>query len=902
MDETKRKLYLIDGHGLIYRAHFAMINNPLFTSKGICTSAVLGFMTMLNRLLKDEAPEYVAVALDAKGKTFRHRLYDKYKANRPPTPPEIIQQVPYIKNILKAMNIPMYEKEGFEADDILATMSEKAIAKGFDVVIVSADKDIYQLVSEKVSVLSPQKGVSDMFLYNPETFEEKYGFAPHYMIDNLSLQGDSSDNVPGVPSVGKVTARKLINQYGHIESLLEKVESIPQQKLRENIIQNQETLYLSKKLVTLDKSVPLEFDFDEMIKEDVDADSLRELFQELEFKELMKQLVPATVQEKLYHCIDSEEGFNRLVEELSQQKIIAVDLETTDLNPFKAAIVGIAFCFKPLEAYYIPVGHVFEMERQLDAKETLNRLKPVLESESIRKTGHNIKYDWEVFEQHGISLGGVQDDTMVAAYLVKPERRRNNLDDLTYEYLMEDKTPTEALIGKGAKAITMDKVMIDVVCNYACEDVDTCFRLGKIFRKELTEMDQMPLYNDIEIPLIPVLMRMEKEGIKIDRPFLENLEREYKEKLNTLENDIYAEADEQFNINSPKQLSTILFDKLQYPTKGIKKTTLGYSTNEATLQKLIMPNLGYVQFPQLLLDYRSLSKLLNTYVIALMNIADPQTDRIHTSFNQTVAETGRLSSSDPNLQNIPIRTEMGREIRKAFIPENDDRVILSADYSQVELRLLAHVSQDESMMKAFMEGRDIHAHTASEIFHIPLDQVTQDHRRMAKTINFGIDYGMTEWGLSARLHIPVNQARDYINNYLNRYAGVREYIEKTKESARVDGYVKTLFNRRRYLPEINSSRRNLRESAERQAINMPIQGTAAELIKIAMIRIDSLIREKQLKTRMLIQVHDELVFEVPKNEIDEVSQLIRKTMEEAVSLSIPIVVDMAWGENWLVAH
>ncbi|MFC1853272.1 DNA polymerase I [candidate division CSSED10-310 bacterium] len=813
MATARPTLYLVDGHGLIFRAHFALIRNPLYTSTGFNSSAVYGFTNMLFKLMKDWEPQFLAMAFDVKGKTFRHELYEKYKAHRPKTPPEIIEQEPYIRQIVSAMNVKILEKQGYEADDILATVGLAAVKQGFSVIILTNDKDAYQLISPHIKVLSPTKGISDMELMNDEKVVEKFGVAPEQIVDYLSLVGDTSDNVPGVPSVGPKTAVKLLQDFGTLENILANIPSLKREKLRQTMLLHKESALMSKQLVILDDNIPLEFEIQAMRVQDYDMAQLRSIFKKLEFKDFQKQMMPRVQRDpSRYLCVDDQQAFQDLLHRLQNVEVICLDVETDDVDPFTTKLVGLSLSFEPHQAYYIPLGHQLEKERQLDQAYVLEQLAPILAQDTIFKVGHNIKFDWEVLHSHGVELNGVTDDTMVAAYLLKPERRKHNLDALTVEYLDERKTPIESLIGKGSKALTMDMVPIDMVCPYACEDVDTTFRLRTILLEEMKNLELLPLYHDIEIPLIPVLLRMEKAGVKVDADFLQSLERDFSARLIRLEEEIYAEAGESFNINSPKQLSYILFDKLTYPTKGIRKTSLGHSTDEGALHKLIKPNLGFRQLPEILLDYRSLTKLLNTYVIALQKMIDPASGRIHTSYNQTVTETGRLSSSDPNLQNIPIRTELGREIRKAFIAENADWLILSADYSQIELRILAHVAHDESMIKAFLEGKDIHAHTASEIFAVPLAKVTKEHRRMAKTINFGIDYGMTEWGLSARLNVPVNQARLFIKNYLNRYAGVRKYIDETIDFASTHGYVKTLFNRRRSLPEINAQRRNVREN------------------------------------------------------------------------------------------
>ncbi|MBN2381481.1 DNA polymerase I [bacterium] len=903
MTAEKPVLYLIDGHGLIFRAHFALIRSPLFTSKGFNTSAVFGFTNMVLKLVRDRKPDYLAMAFDMKGETFRHKLFDEYKAHRPKTPPEIIAQEPYIRRVVQAMNIPILEREGFEADDIIATLSDRALAEGFDVLIVTKDKDAFQLISPRVKVLAPAKGISELELIDELGVMAKFGVRPDQIVDYLSLVGDTSDNVPGVPSVGEKTATALLKQFDTLENMYAGLEQVSKTKLRETLATHHEDAFMSKRLIVLDRNVPLELDPSALKTRAFDNDSLRDIFRELEFKDMMKLVAPqVSASSQDYVCVDTEEKLEQLLARLKKVQSMTLDTETDNINPLQANLVGISLSYAPNQAYYLPCGHEFERERQFETRTLLDRLKPFLSDASLTKIGHNIKYDWEVFERYQITLAGVKGDTMLAAYLIEPERRKHDLDSLTLNYLDQQKTPTEALIGKGAKAITMDRLPIDQVCHYSCEDADTTFRLNQIFLNKLAELDLSSLYAEVEVPLIPVLMRMEQIGVKLDLPLLEKLEQEFSQQLHEFEEAIFAEAGETFNINSPKQLSTILFEKLQYPTRGIKKTTLGYSTDEASLQKLIHPGGMFRQLPEILLDYRSLTKLLNTYVIALKTMADPTTHRVHTSYNQTVTETGRLSSSDPNLQNIPIRTEMGREIRKAFIAENEDWCMLSADYSQVELRILADMANDQSMIEAFHQGHDIHAHTAAEVFNVPLESVTAEQRRMAKTINFGIDYGMTEWGLSSRLNIPVNKARTYISNYLDRYAGVRAYIEQTIAFARQHGFVQTLLNRRRYLPDINARQKNVREAAERKAINMPIQGTAAELIKKAMITIQTELQTGHYQTRMLLQVHDELVFEVFKPELDRIRTLIKSNMENAIHLKVPLSVDIAWGNNWAEAH
>lgn len=888
-------LYLMDGNSNIYRLYYA-ISTPLSTSTGLPTEAILGFARIILKLLKEEKPEYMAVVFDAAAPTFRHELFTAYKAQRPRMPSDLVQQIPYIKRFIRALNIPILEIPGYEADDVIGTLAKKAEQLGIHTIILSPDKDFLQLVSDKIQVLSERMG--HRVLYDREKVKERYGVEPEKIPDVLGLMGDQSDNVPGVPGIGEKTAGKLIREYGSVEELLRHIDKVKNVKQRENLKQFGEVALKSKELVTLNTNVPVEWNLEEFRLSEPNRSELIPLLQELEFQSILKEMLPEEKIEKnpsqKYITVLSPSQLNEVIEALKASKGFAIDTETTHPEPMRAKLVGISFSLKPHQAFYIPVGHTPEkVPAQLDLKEVLSRLKPLLEDARIAKYGQNMKYDKIVLANYGIDLQGLDFDTMIASYLLNPSRHAHNLEDIALEYLGYKRNLTYKLVvGSGTKAVTMDQAPIEKVACYSCEDVDLVFQLTQHLRPQLQQKNLEKLFYQVEMPLIEVLAQMERNGVRIDPNLLAALSRELDQELERLSSEIYALAGVEFNVNSPKQLGEILFEKLKLPV--IRKTKTGYSTDVDVLEELAKGH----PLPSKILEYRQLSKLKSTYVDALPKMVHPETGRIHTSYNQTVTATGRLSSSDPNLQNIPIRTPIGRRIRQAFIPA-DGYLLLSADYSQIELRILAHLSGDEKLIEAFRRDEDIHTRTAIEVLGVKdASEMTPELRRKAKAVNFGIIYGIGSFSLAKDLGISTKEAQQYINNYFARYVGVKRYLDKMIEKARTEGYVTTLLNRIRYIPEIKSKDWSTRQFGERTAINTPIQGTAADMIKLAMIRIHRQLKEKFPEVKMILQVHDELVFEVPENQIELVKPLIREGMETVLELSVPIKVDIHVGRNW----
>ena len=886
-------IYLVDGSSYIHRAYHAI--RHLSNSRGVPTNAVFGFCKMILKLLDEKSPEYIAIAFDTKGPTFRHEIYEAYKATRPPMPEDLVVQLPYIKKFIKSLHVEMMEKEGFEADDIIGTLARLGEEKGFQVVIITGDKDFRQLISPKISLWDTMK---DKVTDN-EGFSKEYSLTPVQVIDLMGLSGDSSDNIPGVPGVGEKTATGLIQQFGSLEDVFEHLDDIKKGKLRDNLEKSREAAFLSKKLVTIDRFVPVQAAIEDLKIGEPDKQKLTSLFRELEFKGLWEQF--AVREETLkgrYHLCLSKEDLHALKALIIKKGIVSVDTETTSKDPLHAKLVGISFSCEEQVAYYLPVAHHYlGAPVQIDWPEIIQILGDVLKDEKLLKVGQNIKYDAEVLHRHGIDLKGIHFDTMIASYVINPGLRQHNLDYLAQHYLNHKMIPYHEVVGKG-KEDDFSGVAVEEAMAYSCEDADMTLRLMRKLDKELRSVHNEKLFYDVEMRLLPVLMDMELTGIKIDRPFFKQMSREMSQQLADLEKEIFREAGMEFNINSPHQLGTVLFEKLQLP--GQKKTakTKKYSTDVNVLKKLAAyPH----KLPKLALRYRTLTKLKSTYLDALLKLVDPSTERIHTSYNQTVAATGRLSSSNPNLQNIPIRGEEGREIRKGFVAEKG-RLLMSADYSQVELRIFAHYSDDVAFIDAFKHQEDIHARTASEIMGLHMDAVTPDMRRIAKAINFGIIYGMGAYKLGDELDIDHKSAKDYIDTYYQRYTGVARYREDILKQAREQGYVSTLFNRRRYLPNIQHPEPRIRAEAERMAINTPIQGTAADIIKMAMINIHDRLGKEGFNTKLLLQVHDELVFEVPEKEIDAIRKLVKEEMEGVYKLKVPLVVDIQTGRNWDEAH
>jgi len=886
----KEKLFLIDGNSYCYRAFYAI--RELVNSKGKPTNAVYGFILMLKKLLEKEKPVYLAVAFDLKGPTFRHKQFEDYKVHRKPMPDDLASQMGLIKETVSAYNIPIFEKQGFEADDILATIAKKVSQQGIDVYIVTGDKDMLQIVDKNIKVYSTHK---DDLIYDSETVQERFsGLGPGNITDFIALSGDATDNIPGVHGIGEKTAIELIKEFGSLDNIYKNLDKIKSEPRRKMLSEQEDSARMSKELATVDTDVPIEIDIENMRVKNPDSEKLLEIFKDLEFKTFAREITSSNSdvhKEACYKTICSHEDFKDFIKELKTKKEIVLDIETTSEQPMKAGLVGISFCWKEGEAYYVALCSM-PYAKGIDLEAAIKELKPILEDENIKKIGQNIKYDKLVLSNYDIEVRGITHDTMIASYLLNPSRMSHGLDDLAFEYLGHKMTPINELLGTGKKRITMDMVEIGKVSMYSCGDSDVTLRLKNIFEKELFKKELESLFNDIELPLIGVLSDMEKNGVKIDVDFLKETSLEIEKELSSLIKDIYQIAGEEFNINSPKQLSRILFEKLSLPV--VKKTKTGASTDVEVLEKLSSLH----PLPKELLRYRELSKLKSTYVDALPELINKKTGRLHTSFNQAVTATGRLSSSNPNLQNIPIKTEEGRKIRKAFIGEKSN-FIVSADYSQIELRILAHLSKDPELIAAFEKDRDVHSHTASLIFGVDEKEVTPEMRANAKTVNFGIIYGISAFGLGKGLGIDPGNAQQFIDSYFERYPAVRVYMEDKIEEARSVGYVTTLFNRRRYIPEIKTGGMREQQQAERIAINTPVQGSAADLIKIAMINIHRSMKEKKLKSLMTLQVHDELVFEVLKGELDEMKKLVKKEMEGAVKLSVPIKVGVRYGKNWL---
>ncbi len=906
---SDKRLFLIDGSALAYRSYFGFIRQPLYTSSGMNTSAVYGFVTALFRLLDTESPELIAVAFDSPEPTFRHKEYEPYKATREKMPDEMSDQIPLIFKAVEAMRIPMLTLPGYEADDIIGTLAKRAEKAGFECYIYTGDKDFMQIVSDRVKIYNAFKKGGEPEVLGPAEVEAKFGAPPEKVVDVLALMGDSSDNVPGAPGVGEKTAVKLIQEYGSLEAVLEAAPNIKSKRVREGLLKGKELVELSKRLVTIDTNAPVDASIEDLHRQEPDHRALLELFKQLEFDSLVERVRGGAARdEKRYVLVDDEKKRRHLVRLLKEADSFVFDIETTSLNPLEADIVGMSFAVREGEAFYIPTGLKTEMQGSLFPAEeapafsdVLKPLAPLLEDPKKPKGGQNVKYDMLVLRRCGVDVKGVAFDTMVASYLVDPSLRQHNLDFLSLRYLDIKKIPTEELIGKGKNQISMADAPVEKVCEYACEDADMTLRLKGVLEPQLDEMGMRKLYEEVEIPLITVLAKMEETGIRLDKSILAEMSEELGAQLQELETRIHALAGEEFNINSPKQLGEVLFEKLELHKelglKRVKKTKTGYSTDVSVLEQMA----GH-PLVDAVLEYRSLSKLKSTYVDALPQLVSPRTGRLHTSFNQTVTATGRLSSSDPNLQNIPVRTELGRRIRAAFVPQDDDHLLLSADYSQIELRVLAHLSRDEGLVDTFLQGEDVHRRTAALIFGLPPEEVQPDLRDRAKAINFGVIYGMGPQRLARETGISLQEAKDFIAAYFEKYPGIKKFTEEMVEQARRDGYVTTLLGRRRNLPEIHSSNRGLQVAAERMAVNTPIQGSAADIIKVAMVNLDRRLEKEKAPARLLLQVHDELVLETPQSEADAMAALVKEEMENAVELVIPLKVDVAFGRNWLEAH
>ncbi|MFN4146683.1 MAG: DNA polymerase I [Runella sp.] len=935
-----KKLFLLDAFALIYRAHFAFIKNPRITSKGLNTSAIFGFVNTLLEVLKDEKPTHIGVAFDTPKPTFRHVQFEAYKAQRQEQPEDITTAVPYVKQLLKALCIPILELDGYEADDVIGTLAKKAAREGFEVYMMTPDKDYGQLVEEHIYLYKPAAMGKGVEIQGIPQILERWGIQHiSQVVDMLGLQGDASDNIPGIPGVGEKTAQKLIEEFGSIENLLANTHQIAG-KLRDKIIEGADKAILSKQLATIDTNVPIDFDEQGLRMCEPDREALSVLLDELEFRTLRKRLLgenettavvaatadkkgqlnlfgetPTTIQttestppissvisnEKRsiantlhrYHLIDTPALRHSLAYYLSLQESFCFDTETTSLDTFDAELVGLAFAYQKGEAFYVPVP-----ADPTEAQNVVEDFREVLENEKIEKIAQNLKYDLQVLQNYGIQLRGPLYDTMLAHYLIEPEKR-HSMDILANTYLNYEPIAIESLIGKkGVKQGNMRDVAIEKLVEYAAEDADITLQLKEKLHPLLIENQAEKLLRGVEVPLVPVLAAMEREGVRVDTQILSEMSEVLQSDMNQVEQEIYALAGESFNISSPKQLGVILFEKLNL-MKNPKKTPTGqYATGEDILSDLESEH----EIARKILDYRELQKLKSTYIDALPALIHPKTGRIHTSFNQAVAATGRLSSANPNLQNIPIRTPRGREIRKAFVPKNDDFVILSADYSQIELRIMAAFSQDATMLEAFNQGLDIHASTASKVFKVALDEVTSEMRRKAKMVNFGIIYGISAFGLAQRLGIARGEASDIIKAYFQEFPSVKEYMDISIQKARQLKYVETILGRRRYLPDIDSQNQTTRGFAERNAINAPIQGSAADMIKVAMIQIHDFLKRAKLRSRMILQVHDELVFEAHRDEVALLSQQVNELMSNAIPLPVKIETGIGIGTNWLEAH
>jgi len=898
----KKSLFLIDGSALAYRAYFAFIRNPLITARGEHTSAIYGFLNSLFRILDEFAPTHILVVFDTPAPTFRHEIFADYKSTRAKMPEDMAEQIPRLKEVIDTMSIRRIEQEGLEADDLIGTCAVEAARKGFEVVIVTGDKDFTQLVNDRIKMLLPVKTGETLELLDRDGVKNKMGVYPEQIIDLLALMGDSSDNVPGIPGVGQKTALALMEEYDSLDNVLDKAPDIPRKGLKKKVIEGKDSAILSRTLVTIKTDVDLDFSLDELAVKPFDEESVAKLFKELEFTRFLERIpgeaAHATTTEESpdfkqdYQRIESLKDFKTFLSKVKKAKQLTFDTETSSLHAMKADLVGLSFCIEEGVAYYLPVAHEGS-DLNLPMQEVLELLSPVMSDKKIEICGQNIKYDYLILRKHGVKIENVASDPMIASYLLNPSDRQHGLSHLAEEYLHYKMQPITDLIGTGRKQKSFALVPVDDAVFYSAEDADCTYRVKRLIESQLKEARLDKLYREIEMPLVEVLSEMEFEGVNIDEPFLKQLSVEMETELGSFAGQIYDAAGEEFNINSTQQLAKILFEKLGL--KPVRKTgkKTGYSTDQSVLEQLSSEH----PLPGLILEYRQFAKLKSTYVDSLPALINSDTGRVHTSFNQTVAATGRLSSSDPNLQNIPIRTERGAQIRRAFIPRDKDHVLLAADYSQVELRIMAHYADDPAMIETFEQGKDIHAATASEVYGVALDDVTPDMRRRAKTANFAVIYGVSAYGLSQQSDMNVAESSQFIETYFMRYPGIRMYMDQHIEAAKRDGYVATLFGRRRYIPDIESRNRNIRQFAERIAINTPIQGTAADMIKIAMIDIYR--RLRKLKSKMILQVHDELVFDVFKPELDEVSEIVREEMESAVELKVPLKADMASGENWL---
>lgn len=935
-NDTKKYLVLVDGHAIAFRSYFALSRAGSRTKDGFPTWAIFGFTRVLIEIIESFKPEYIIMTFDTGEPTFRHEMYDAYKGNRSKAEDDFIIQMPYIVDMVKAFNIPIYQKAGYEADDLIGTLAKKAVQEGFEVDIITGDQDLMQLVDENTSVFLPNREAAGLKKYCTKDVIEKYGVTPAQIVDYKAIKGDPSDNIPGVKGIGEKGASKLIQDFGSLENIYENLTKVDKERTRNLLLESKENAFLSKKLATIHVDSPVEFDVNKAILEKPDEEVLRELLKKLEFRTILENLTKifANYDNKLpdeedelwfdfkdddykkeeldlnVKIVSSLEKLENLVETLKKKDFFAIDLETDNINALIANIVGISIAYrdneeqlkaKDFNTFYIPVDHklIEDLEKNLPLDKTIALFKPLLENPLVKKIGHNLKYEINVFSNYDVILTGLQDDTFISDYVVDPSKA-HGLKDIAKNTLNYNMTNIVELIGKGKNLITIDQVSVDTVGKYAGADSAVSLELSFFLRDKLKATEMLDLYEKIELPLVEVLAKMERTGINVDNKHLTDLSKKIEGQLKELEIKIYELAGKEFNINSPKQLSTILFEDLQISPKGVKKNkTTGYSTDVGVLEKLA----GEYQIVKEIMEYRLLTKIKSTYSDSISELINKKTGKIHTSFNQGLTTTGRLSSNTPNLQNIPIKTELGREIRRAFIPSNENNVILSADYSQIELRLLAHYTEDPVFMESFKNNLDIHSKTIMDIYGIEnIEDVTPELRRVGKTVNFGIVYGQTAFGLSESLKISMSEASMIIKKFNAKYISITKYVDDMTYFATSHGYVKTLFNRRRYLPDIYSTNRSMKEFAKRNAINTPLQGSASDIIKLAMLEVDKELTKRNLNTKMLLQVHDELVFEVPKEELDSVKELVKTKMEGVFpEMKVHLNVSINIGNSWVEA-
>jgi len=897
------RFFIIDGMAIAYRAYFAFINRPLINSKGMNTSAVFGFVNTLEKILSDEKPDHVAVAFDTAEPTFRHERYAEYKATREKMPDDMVEQLPYLKDIVKAYNIPLLELPGWEADDIIGTLARRAESEDLECYLVTPDKDFMQLVTERVKMYRPGKRSDQYEIVDIEGVREKFGVTPEQVVEVLGLMGDSSDNIPGVRGIGEKTAIPLIQEYGSITALYEHLDDIAKKGVRTKLEDQRDEAFLSRDLVVIDTAAPVDVDPQDLRFAEKDRETLRSIFEELEMRSFIEKLEEESgdgstgsstgmkdieSEQHEYVTVTTAAELDAMVQEIAAEMEFCFDTETSGRHPLHSELVGMSFAVRPRHAWYVPANGTLARDDIVEA------VRPLFSGDAVL-IGQNLKFDLLVLRRLGIACDLPLYDTLLAAYILRPEGD-HNMDALAMQYLNYRPVPISTLIGKGRKQLSMADIPVEQVAPYAAEDADITLQLAGVLRKEIANTGQAKLLAEMEFPLVHVLTEMEFTGVRIDTGILEEISLDLEKQIDRITTEIHTLAGGEFNIKSTKQLGEVLFERLELPAR--KKTKTGYSTDVSVLESLV----GIHPIIEHILLYRQLTKLKSTYVDALPKLIHPETGRVHTSYNQAVAATGRLSSTDPNLQNIPIRTEAGREIRRAFVPSDEGRVLLSADYSQIELRLAAEISGDEGLLEAFASGEDIHTSTAVRLFEISADEVTSEQRRRAKTTNFGILYGISAFGLAQRLGIENNDAKELIDIYFEKYPRINRYIADTIAFCKEHGYVETLLGRRRYIPDIRSKNRNVRMFAERTAINAPIQGSAADMIKIAMIRIHRELRERGFAAKMIMQVHDELIFDVPEAEADELHALVVDRMRTAMDLRVPIDVEAGTGRTWLEAH